>query len=156
MARSVCGGGECHPGGLGERAKAIEHIGSTSVPGLAAKPILDIMIGVAGELVAGLVDDALVRLGYDALGEAGVPGRLYFRKRGPVSVNVHVVVFGGSHWHNNLAIRDYLRTHPEEVAEYAEHKRQVIAGGGSTLLAYSERKAGFVAALLERARGWVS
>jgi GrpB-like predicted nucleotidyltransferase (UPF0157 family) len=141
-------------------AVGVEHIGSTAVAGLAGKPIVDIQVGVVGPPELRLVERALVRLGYEGLGEAGVPGRLYFRKRGgteaALGYNAHVVMFGGGHWVGNLAIRDYLRAHPGECAAYAMHKRNAVAGGAATLLAYSQRKAEFVGELERRARAWVA
>lgn len=135
---------------------AVEHIGSTAVPGLAAKPIIDIQVGVAGPPDANQVTAPLAALGYEGLGEAGVPGRLYFRRRGAAAYNVHVVELGGSHWRANLAVRDYLRAHPYEAAEYAAQKRNALAAGAATLLAYSDHKAEFVSRLVQRALAWAA
>jgi ribonuclease-3 len=126
----------------------VEHIGSTAVPGLEAKPIIDLLVGVR-ELANG------VRLpDYEAMGEAGVAGRLYFRRRGPVSFNAQVVEHGSPLWHDALLLRDYLRAHPQESERYAEQKRRAIASGATTLLRYSDEKAAMVGELLERARRW--
>ena len=126
----------------------IEHIGSTAVPGLEAKAVIDLLIGVR-ELTTSLrVPD------YEAFGEAGVSGRLYFRRRGPVSFNVQVVERGGLLWRDALVLRDYLRAHPEERGRYAAGKRQALASGATTLLRYSEAKSALVEALLESARRW--
>lgn len=135
---------------------AIEHIGSTAVPGLAAKPVIDIQVGVAGPPDAQRVGGPLAALGYEGLGEAGVPGRLYFRRRGAVAYNVHIVELGGSHWRANLAVRNYLRAHPFEAAEYAARKRQILAAGARTLLAYSDHKAELVDQLVRRALAWAA
>ena len=126
----------------------IEHIGSTAVPGLDGKAVIDLLIGVR-ELTPSLrIPD------YEAFGEAGVPGRLYFRKRGPVSFNAQVVERGGPLWRDALVLRDYLRAHPEERGRYASGKREAIASGATTLLRYSDAKAALVEGLLERARRW--
>jgi GrpB-like predicted nucleotidyltransferase (UPF0157 family) len=78
----------------------IEHVGSTAVPGLDGKAIIDLLIGVR-ELAPSLrIPD------YEALGEAGIAGRLYFRKRGPVSYNVQVVELGGPLWRDAHQHRD--------------------------------------------------
>src|SRR2546425_4158759 len=71
--------------GLRLAAGSIEHIGSTAVPGLLAKPIVDIMVGIIPFPPSAPWSEAVVALGYEALGEAGVPGRLYFRRRNRVS-----------------------------------------------------------------------
>jgi GrpB-like predicted nucleotidyltransferase (UPF0157 family) len=126
----------------------IEHIGSTAVPGLEGKATIDLLIGVR-ELTPSLrIPD------YEAFGEAGVPGRLYFRKRGPVSFNAQVVERGGPLWRDALLLRDYLRAHPEERGRYAAGKREAFASGATTLLSYSDAKAALVEGLLERARRW--
>ena len=126
-------------------AAAVEHIGSTAVPGLAAKPIIDLLVGVPA------LDPTLRLVDYEACGEAGVPGRLYFRKRGPLSFNAHVVVLGGELWHNALLLRDYLRSHPQEARRYLEGKRGALAAG-ATLLRCSGAKSKLVEDLLARAR----
>jgi len=136
-------------------AVAIEHIGSTAVEGLFAKPIIDIQVGIEGNAGAGTVSDALVRLDYEAMGEAGVPGRLYFRKRRPWSYNVHVVQLGGQHWKANLAVRDYLRANRKAAEEYAVAKRQALEGS-PCLLEYSRRKAVFMENLVRRSLAWAT
>jgi ribonuclease III len=128
----------------------VEHIGSTAVDDLDAKPVIDLLVGVR-ELTSTLrIPD------YEACGEAGVAGRLYFRKRGPVSFNAQVVELGGPLWCDALLLRDYLRAHPDERERYAARKREAIAAGATTLLRYSEQKAALLLELLERARGWAS
>ncbi len=140
---------------LGARALAIEHVGSTSVAGLAAKPVVDILLGVADLSLDAREAAALARLGYENLGEAGVPGRLYFRKRGDHSFNVHLAHVGGELWEGNLLLRDFLRAHPAEAVAYAGVKR-TAAREVPFLLAYSERKASFIGELLVRAARWRS
>jgi GrpB-like predicted nucleotidyltransferase (UPF0157 family) len=131
----------------------VEHIGSTAVPGLAAKPVIDILVGVVGPLAGHPVVDRLRALGYEFLGEAGVPGRLYFRRRsGGPAFNVHVVVRDGELWQDNVLLRDYLRTHPDDAREYAAVKRRAAGAAPHSLLRYSELKGDVVGALVERAR----
>ena len=132
-----------------------EHIGSTAVPGLAGKPIVDLMLGASPPVWA--IRDELrpkiVALGYDDLGEAGVPGRLYFRRRTALrAYNVALVEEDGELWRANLAFRDYLRAHPDEAAAYGAAKREALAGGARTLLAYSAAKAAALDAILQKAR----
>lgn len=133
---------------------AIQHIGSTAVSGICAKPIIDIMIGIETFPPSQYLSNGLVSLGYDALGEAGVPKRLYFRYRGLQSFNVHIVEREGRHWTSNLALRDYLRAYPEEAKHYEEVKMQVVRSGVSLLLKYSEAKSAVVEELLLRALAW--
>ena len=132
----------------------IEHIGSTSVPGLAAKPIVDIQVGVAEPLDEARFHALLAPLGYESMGEAGLPGRLYFRRRGPQSFNVHVIELGGVLWQDNLALRDYLRAAPDAAARYGQHKLAVVAAGANDLTTYSRGKAAVVEELLAQAWRW--
>jgi ribonuclease-3 len=127
----------------------VEHVGSTAVPGMVAKPIIDLLVGVR-ELPPSL------RLpDYEAWGEVGVPGRLYFRRRqNGQAFNAQVVVQGGPLWTDALLLRDFLAAHPEEAAAYGQRKREVLSSGATTLLRYAARKAPAVAELLERARRW--
>src|SRR3954468_21930016 len=77
---------------------SIEHIGSTAVPGLTAKPVIDMMLGVRSLPPARDLLSRLEILGYEPLGEAGVPGRIYLRLRGGRDFNLHIVERGGPHW----------------------------------------------------------
>jgi NAD-dependent deacetylase len=139
---------------LGDLLVAAEHTGSTAVPGLAAKPVVDVSAGLARLELDRERIAAMERLGYEYLGEYGLPGRLYFRSRtAPRAFHVHAVEHGGEHWHRHRAFRDYLRAHPEEAARYGEHKRAVAAGAGDTET-YSRRKQAYVDALFERAWRW--
>lgn len=143
--------------GLATASLKFEHIGSTAVPGLAGKPIVDLMLGASPAVWAALEElrPRVVALGYEDLGEAGVPGRIYFRKRTALrAFNLALVEHDGPLWRDNLAVRDYLRTHPEDAAAYAGAKRAAIGGGATTLLAFSAAKATALAALVDKARAW--
>ncbi|HTU65033.1 MAG TPA: GrpB family protein [Steroidobacteraceae bacterium] len=128
--------------------EAIEHIGSTAVPGLTAKPVVDLMLGVTHWPPPAALVAQLVVLGYEDLGEAGVPERRYLRLRGPVSFNLHVVRRDGDHWSNNLRLRDHLRADPIARERYAAAKRAAVAAGATRLLAYSAAKQPAIAELL--------
>ena len=120
----------------------IEHIGSTAVPGLDGKPTIDMMVGItAPERIAELVD-RLEQLGYESLGEAGVPGRWALRRRrlDERNYNVSVIARLGKRWRDNIALRDFLRLHADEARRYAEAKRRAVAAGANTLFAYSDAK----------------
>ena len=131
----------------------IEHIGSTAVPGLLAKPIIDMMIGMEPHHNHQRVRSVLVTIGYEDMGEAGVPGRVYFRRRATAAFNAALVVHGGSLWVANLALRDFLRENPDAAREYADSKRSALESGIRTLLAYSEYKSAVVTGLIRRALG---
>jgi GrpB-like predicted nucleotidyltransferase (UPF0157 family) len=132
------------------RALGIEHIGSTSVPDLCAKPIVDVLVGLR-ELALSQEDiDAMEDLGYEYMGEFGVPGRLYFRKGEP-RTHVHVVEHGGHHWERQLLFRDALRADPEERKRYDAFKRQLAAEGHPREV-YTELKTPFIREVEARAR----
>ena len=108
-------------------AARIEHIGSTSVRGLAAKPIIDLMVGLPSlqsqEHVQGLAD-----LGYEARGPQGVPERLFFVKRNEAQVrthHVHVAAHNSIFWKDHLLFRELLRSDPVEARRYETHKRDL-------------------------------
>jgi GrpB-like predicted nucleotidyltransferase (UPF0157 family) len=129
----------------------LQHIGSTAVPGLIAKSVIDIMIGVRGwpppeKLLAGLTG-----LGYENLGEAGVPARIYLRRRADRQFNAHVVERNGAHWTNNLALRDHLCADAAAREKYATAKIAALTRSGGNLLAYSAAKADAVAELIRAA-----
>jgi GrpB-like predicted nucleotidyltransferase (UPF0157 family) len=111
---------------LGSWAEGIEHVGSTAVPGLAAKPILDIMVGVGSLRDAEQYIRPLEQLCYECRGEAGVPGRLFFRKGDPRSHHLHVTEIGSEFWERHLVFRDYLRAHPGTAREYARIKQHLV------------------------------
>jgi GrpB-like predicted nucleotidyltransferase (UPF0157 family) len=139
---------------LGPRLRGLEHFGSTAVPGLAAKPIIDILVAPNAWPLDAQDRQALEAIGYEHLGEAGVPGRQYFRRRGEHSTNLAVTDFDGPIWRDNLLLRDFLRSHPDTALAYAECKRQVWLRGARRLLGYSNEKAPELTALLEAARRW--
>ena len=130
---------------------AIEHIGSTAVPELIAKPTIDLMLGTDALPPLPATVTTLQNLGYQSLGEAGIPGRYYFRLRGPLSINLHLVLHSGEHWKSNLAFRDFLRSDADARSRYAAAKRAAIASGARSLLAYSDAKADEVARLVKEA-----
>ncbi|MCB0197524.1 MAG: GrpB family protein [Anaerolineae bacterium] len=132
----------------------IQHFGSTAVPNLPAKPIIDILIGVTSLPLDRETILNLAKLGYAYLGEAGVPGRLYFRKRQGQPFNLAVVKWQSDLWRNNLIMRDYLRANPIAVQRYGRHKQELFAQGVETLIEYSERKAEMMEKLLQQALAW--
>jgi len=136
---------------LGDSADDLEHIGSTAVPGLVAKPTIDIMLGIDSWPPSLELKLGIEGLGYESLGEAGIPGRQYFRLRSPTRANLHVVLKAGTHWVNNLALRDLLRRSRSARERYAQAKFLALANGTTSLLAYSAAKATAVSELLTEA-----
>ncbi|HEX6533459.1 MAG TPA: GrpB family protein [Gemmatimonadaceae bacterium] len=133
---------------LGRWAPVIEHCGSTSVPGVPAKPILDILVGVPAPIDLRGVADALAPLGYAHAPDAGVPGHEVFGRGDPRTHLLHVVPLHGPAWDRMLRFRDALRADPALAAEYATLKRALAREFPEDRPAYTDRKAGFIARVL--------
>lgn len=133
---------------------AIEHIGSTSIPGLAAKPVIDIMPGIRTFEDGARCAAPLQALGYDYRGEFGIPGRHFFRKDDPATgeriANVHMYAVGHDEWIAHLAFRDYLRAHPEWRDRYEALKQGLAARYAGDIEAYAEAKTEFVKEVVAR------
>jgi GrpB-like predicted nucleotidyltransferase (UPF0157 family) len=139
---------------MGEHAIAIEHVGSTSVPGIHAKPTVDIAIGVRTMDGARAGHDALLALGFTK-GRDNFPDWRYYDREGHApgeQVHLHVVPFGGRRWNAYLLFRDYLRAHPNAAAEYVRAKQEFAAEFGRDRLGYVEAKTEIVEEILRRAR----
>jgi rfaE bifunctional protein nucleotidyltransferase chain/domain len=141
---------------VGGYVSAVEHIGSTSVPGLAAKPIIDVMAAIKSLADAPACVGPLATIGYVYVPEheAVMPERRYFR-RGPSGEgthHLHMVERSSEFWESHLLFRDYLRAHPEAAAEYEKLKRELAAAHGSDRAAYTEAKTEFIESTVERAR----
>ncbi len=133
-----------------EHVKEIQHIGSTAIPGLCAKPKIDILIGLSNLSLVTACIEPLEQLQYTYGGENGSE-RHYFRK--PLSREIsathhlHLVEFGSEQWRHPLFFRDYLRTHPATALEYGLFKKQLVAwfGGYS-----SGDKSVFIRSILQK------
>ncbi|WP_409346490.1 GrpB family protein [Paenibacillus sp. MBLB4367] len=139
---------------LNDILAGIEHIGSTSVPGLAAKPVIDMMAGVLelSDLTEKHVD-ALRSLGYTHVDHSHFPERKFFR-RGEWRAgthHLHVYRINGTHWRSNLLFRNYLRSHPAAMQEYHELKVTLISKHKQDRAAYTEAKAPFIQSIIQLA-----
>jgi GrpB-like predicted nucleotidyltransferase (UPF0157 family) len=130
----------------------VEHIGSTAIPGLAAKPIIDVMVGVQELLADERLLSDLRGFGYEYFGEYGIPGRHFFRKGDPRTHHLHWVRFGGEFWEEHLLFRDYLRAHPEEARRYEELKRGLALRYVEDRRSYTASKTGFIREVLAKAQ----
>ena len=141
----------------GEWLVDIQHLGSTSVPGLAAKPVIDIIAAVSDLDDARHIVDPLAALGYDYVPEYEVemPMRRYFRKgrRGKEGdkYHLHVVEPNSEFWNRHLAFREYLLAHPEAAKDYAELKRRLAVEHGTDVDAYTDAKSEFILGIQEKA-----
>ena len=138
---------------------AIHHIGSTAIPGMIAKPTIDIL-AVASTL--GAVDchaDQMQAAGYIGKGENGIAGRRYFQRFGEGgrhTHHVHIFPKGSREIERHLAFRDFLRAQPAKAALYADAKLQAAEMAGSSRPAYQARKSPFVQRTEIEALAWHS
>jgi GrpB-like predicted nucleotidyltransferase (UPF0157 family) len=131
---------------------AIEHIGSTAVPNLSAKPIIDIAVAVDIPARTPRLLRAIESLGYRYLGTYGLRGRYFFRKGSPATVHLHLVNQRSPHWGAWLDFRDALRTDPEAFTRYDEEKRRLARLYARDRAAYTAGKGPIVAEVLAAAR----
>lgn len=141
---------------FGDQLIDIHHIGSTSVPGLKAKPIIDIMPVVKDIEKVDSFNEQMTGLGYECMGELGIKGRRYFRKGGDHRTHqVHVFqVDNKQDINRHLAVRDYLRTHTEEAKQYGNVKENLAKQFPTDIEAYIDGKDAFVKELERKALHW--
>lgn len=145
---------------IGPMMVKIEHIGSTAVPGLAAKPIIDIMAGMQHLSDATWCIQPLRTLGYEYVpdDEKCVSDRRYFRKgnvpgteRGSTH-HLHIVEAGSDAWDRHVLFRDYLRGHPEEARRYADLKKTLTARFNPDRESYTNAKTDYIQEIIARAK----
>jgi GrpB-like predicted nucleotidyltransferase (UPF0157 family)/ADP-ribose pyrophosphatase YjhB (NUDIX family) len=130
----------------------VDHVGSTSVPGLAAKPIVDVLGGRPAGSDARQYVEAIAALGWVHRGENGVPGRDYFRLGDPVRTHhLHLFEEASPAWREHLAFRDALRDRPALAREYGRLKRAIAARHARDRAAYTGAKAPFIRDVLRAA-----
>ena len=133
-------------------ALRLEHIGSTSIPGLSAKPVIDILAGRPSNVSGDAYVPAFRALGYEHKGAYGVPGRNYFRRGTPRTHHVHLVSSSSEVWQDHLLFRDYLRAHPETAREYETLRRELAARYLTDKEKYTDAKGPFIRSIVRRAR----
>ncbi len=143
-------------GALAALSPRVEHIGSTSVPGLCAKPVLDVLLGLPalGDLADGMARLAALGYRYRPEHEAQIPDRRYFVREASSRpgvghrVHLHAVQRGGRLWQEHLAFRDALRDDSALMARYAALKRGLAVAHADDKAAYTEAKAPFIRQVL--------
>lgn len=133
----------------------LEHIGSTSVVGLRAKPILDLMLGLSSLDCGPELAPDLAKLGYEFRTDAGLPAEHVFVKGRPRTHVLHVVEFGGEPWQQKLAFRDALRETPELAQAYQDLKLSLSIRFADDRTAYTAGKADFVREVVRSRLGLV-
>lgn len=126
---------------LGDVAVGIHHIGSTAVPGLAAKPTIDILIEVTDIVALDAFNTNMRAIHYESKGEYGILGRRYFKKGVDVHTHhIHAFTHGDSNVARYIDFRDYLRAHPEVAQEYGKLKKDVAVRCDNNIDQYCNEK----------------
>lgn len=132
----------------------IQHVGSTSIEGLDAKPIIDIAVAVESLDKVECFKDLLENIGYQYRSNAGVEGRLMFAK-GSEDLRthyLHIETLNGPIWKNHIYFRDYLRLHKEYIHQYSELKRNLAIKFSDDRYSYTNEKDKFINMVLEKAK----
>jgi GrpB-like predicted nucleotidyltransferase (UPF0157 family) len=140
---------------LGDNLLEIYHIGSTSIPGIYAKPILDILPVVRDISLVDPLNDAFKALGYEPYGELSIPQRRYFSKGGEQrSHHIHIFPQGNPNIEHNVLFRDFLIAHPAEAQRYSLLKQELAKRFFDSSQKYREGKHDFIQEIARKARFW--
>jgi GrpB-like predicted nucleotidyltransferase (UPF0157 family) len=136
---------------IGDPSLSVEHIGSTSICGISAKPILDIMVGTPEFEVKLPFVAKLEAIGYEYKGENGVPERHFFGKGTPRTIHLNVVRYEGQFWLSHVAFRNYLIQDCEAAVEYEQLKLELAERFANDRESYTNGKLAFVERILAKA-----
>jgi len=141
---------------LGENVNSVHHMGSTAIPGMIAKPTIDILLVVKSHDVLDANQQALGALGYLPKGENGIPGRRYYVRLEGEFHRCHVHAFEEGHpeVERHLLFRDYLRSHPDEAQAYGSLKLKLVEQFPRDPQSYTEAKSEFIREIDQRAAAW--
>ena len=131
----------------------IEHVGSTSIPGLSAKPIIDIAIGVKDEKALFEIEPVMAEAGYDILNDYETKGELLARK-GPPECRTHYIhmqLIGSEYWDEFMYFKRYLLDHPEEIKVYENLKKDLSKKYAEERKKYTAEKNEYISSILEKA-----
>jgi GrpB-like predicted nucleotidyltransferase (UPF0157 family) len=130
---------------LGPHALDIQHIGSTAIPGILAKPILDLAIAIHSFEGGSALVPLVLALGYEYRGENGMPRRHYFVRGTPRRTHhLHVFEHDSHEWARHLLFRDRLLASPAPAAQYSELKRTLVAQNPENRVLYQSLKSSFI------------
>ena len=134
---------------------AIYHIGSTAIPNIYAKPIIDILVAVKNIDEVDKQESMMERLGYQGMGEFGIVGRRFFRKENSLGIrthHVHIFEINSTEIKRHLAFRDYMIAHPVEAQQYSDLKRKLAKQYPDDIEAYMDGKDEFIKNIDRKAR----
>jgi GrpB-like predicted nucleotidyltransferase (UPF0157 family) len=142
---------------LGDNVIAIHHIGSTAIPDIYAKPIIDLLVEVKDIHGVDERSSAMESIGYEVMGEYGISGRRYFRRNNSEGIrthHIHAFESGLAEIERHLAFRDYLIAHPKDAQRYSELKRQLGKEHADDIEAYMDGKDAFIKEMDHKAAHW--
>ncbi|MGF1542145.1 MAG: GrpB family protein [Pleurocapsa sp.] len=142
---------------LGKNVVAVHHIGSTAIPRIYAKPIIDLLVEVKDIAKVDEQDTSMESLGYEVMGEFGISGRRFFRKNNQEGIrthHIHTFTIGSDQVKRHLAFRDYMIAHPEDAQSYSELKRSLAREYPTNIDEYMDRKDGFIREIDKKATQW--
>jgi GrpB-like predicted nucleotidyltransferase (UPF0157 family) len=142
---------------LGGNVVTVHHIGSTAIPSIYAKPVIDLLIEVKDIIEVDGKNSAMESLGYEVMGEYGIPGRRYFRKdnqKGDRTHHIHAFEVGSDQIERHLAFRDYMLAHPEDAQKYSELKRELARTHPQNIDKYVDGKDEFIKGMDKKAAQW--
>ena len=142
---------------LGENVVAVHHIGSTAIPSIYAKPIIDLLVEVKDIIKVDGQSSEMESLGYEVMGEFGIPGRRFFRKDNQESVrthHIHTFEIASAQVERHLAFRDYMLAHPEDAQKYSELKRELARKYPHNIDKYMDGKDMFIKEMDKKAAQW--
>ena len=144
---------------LGETVTAMHHIGSTAIPTIHAKPIIDMLIEVWDIDQVETRHAAMTALGYQNMGEFGISGRRYFRKDNDAGIrthHLHIYRTDSDQVRRHLAFRDYMRGHADDAQQYSELKQRLAQQYPNDIEAYMDGKHEFIHRIDQKAAVWTS
>ena len=140
---------------LGNLVIDIEHVGSTSVPGISAKPVIDILVGIKSMTDAKKCIKQLESLGYEYMPDRGEKGRRIFFAKGSHkrrTHHIHLVKFGGKVWESHILFAEYLRRHKKRAKQYDALKKSLLKKFEKDRESYTKSKAKFIRETIKKSR----
>lgn len=140
---------------MGKSLVGAQHIGSTAIKGICAKPIIDIVVGVSDFVVLPALNSALAENGFIARGQDLPEQYLYICGENDIRTHhIHIVKYGSEAWQNYLNLRDYLNCHPDDAQAYAALKASLAAKYPADRVTYTEMKSALIREILTKAAKW--
>ena len=142
---------------LADNVVIIHHIGSTAIPNIYAKPVIDFLIEVKNINLISQQTPAMEKLGYEAMGEFGLVGRRYFRKENPSGIrthHVHIYQINSPEIKRHLAFRDYMLAHTQDAEQYSQLKQELARKYPNDIESYMDGKDEFVKRMEKKAIQW--